>query len=99
MDRRMSAASNASASILKTGAKLMPDEIPTTDLPNRVAAAMWAIYQASPIVSKGSAGMSWDHLCELADNNPSGNAAEIIRDVGLEEAEAAIAIVKRAFNV
>lgn len=66
------------------------------DLQNRVAEAMWAVYQASPIVREGTAGVTWDRLCELADSHPPGNAAATIRDVGLAEAEAAIAVVVAA---
>lgn len=62
-------------------------------LENDVAAAIWRVYAASNIAREGAAGMAWDELLELADKRPSG-APAVIRDLALEEARAAIEVVR-----
>lgn len=57
-----------------------------------VAAAIWDAYQASPIVTEGSAGLTWGDLVGLATKHP-GKAAAVIRRTALAEARAAIKAV------
>lgn len=63
----------------------------TTSLANRVAAAIWAVSQASPIAGQGK-GLSWDDLNEIAERSPD-NPTRTMRDVTLAEARAAIGVV------
>jgi hypothetical protein len=64
---------------------------PTT-LEEAVAAAIWRVYVASPIVTDGSAGLTWDNLSSLAAKYP-GRAPAVIRATALAEASAAIEVV------
>lgn len=66
---------------------------PIDDLTEAVAAEMWRVYEASPIVREGAKGLSWGRLAELAAKHP-GQAPDVIRRVGLDEARAAIAFVR-----
>jgi hypothetical protein len=67
---------------------------PTDDLTEAVAAEMWRVYEASPIAREGSKGISWVRLKDLAASNPD-KAPAVIRRVGLDEARAAIEVVRR----
>ena len=67
---------------------------PTDDLAEAVAAEMWRVYEASPIAREGSKGISWVRLKDLAASHPD-KAPAVIRQVGLDEARAAIEIVRR----
>lgn len=56
----------------------------------RVAAAIWDTYAASPVAQEGSKGLSWDDLRGMAEMHGPDSASGLCRATALAEAEAAM---------
>jgi hypothetical protein len=61
-----------------------------SELVERMARAIWDVYQASPIVTEGSAGLTWDDLLRIAEKPMPLMAASKIVETARAEARAAL---------